>query len=190
MKLNIHIISHPIIQNLSHVASDSIATSKTNQVSKHLGLLIIYETIRNLLKVYKLTIKKITCKKEIVIIDPKESYTLIFNSLHLLTLFQDIQSLLPKVDLQLIKNRELEELNRDEEILKNIHIKTKIIIINNEINLKYLKKLMNSLVNSRKVQLHQIFLTCIRCEATQLIQISKDQFYKDLNIYTTQIIKN
>ena len=188
MKLNIHLISHPLIQSLSNTASNlSLPTNIINQAIKHLGLFIIYETIRKWIKAYKLIIQTTQSKKYINIIDPKESYTIIFNNIDHLNMLQEIQLLLPKVKLELIKNQET--YNKDDTFptLNNNHLHHKIIIINFYMDEQYIKNLIHHLVTKQKTRINQIYITCIKCTTNQLIQLSKT--YQDLTIYTTQIIK-
>lgn len=188
MKLNIHLISHPLIQTLSSITKNKVLPSNiTNQALKQLGLLTIYEAIRKWIKVYKLTIKQIRCKKEIVMIDPKESYTIIFNNLDYLNMFQDIQLLLPKINLKFIQNNEISKENNKQSLFKDLSLSTKIIIVNYKIDVSYIHTLINHLLTKNNININQIYLICIICATDQLIQLSK-QFH-NLTIYTTQIIK-
>lgn len=185
MKLNIHLMSHPVIQHLSSTIIDKQLNSyNTYQILRQLGLLITYETIRNWLRTYKLTIKQIKQEKEIIIIDPKESYIVIFNNIESLSLLQEMQLLIPKIQLELIYNYDIINKNR----LIKIDSYTKIIIINNKIEVGYLVNLLDYLTKNNNVKTNQIRLTCIECETNQLIAISKE--YAELNIYTTKIINN
>ena len=188
MKLNINLISHPLIQNLSNLASHSLLPSNIkNQAIKHLGLFIIYETIRKWVKVYKLTVKQIKSKKDIVIINPKESYTIIVNDLNYLSMFQEIQLLLPKVNLRLIEKYDINYINEKLYTLKNNDLYSKIIIVNQEINICYITNLIHYLITNKKINLNQVYLTCITCATSELIQLSEK--YNNLTIYTTKIIK-
>lgn len=188
MKLNIHLISHPLIQNLSSTVNNKILPLNiTNQTLKYLGLFTIYETFRRWIKVYKLTIKQIQCKKEIVITDPKESFTIIFNDLYYLSMFQEIQLLLPKINLKLIQTNEISTLNKSPSIFKDINLSTKIIIVNYKIDIYYIQYLVDHCINKENININQIYLICIICHTNQLTQLSKQ--YDNLTIYTTQIIK-
>ena len=192
MKLNIHLTSHPIIQNLSNLSNKSnVKQTTTSPLSKYLGLLLMYETLRKWIKTYHLRIKHIDSEKELIIIDPKESYTIIFNEIDCLSVFQEIALILPKVNLELIKNNEIETdyLEKRESILNSINLYTKIIIVNYNMNIKYIEVLIQFLIKTKKMPFHQIFLTCVKCTTTQLIQLSEDKLCKNLNVYTAQIIE-
>ena len=182
MKLNIHIISHPIIQNLSSITTNQTVPSNINNLAlKQLGLLILYEAIRNWIKTYRLTIKQINHRKEITIIDPKESFTIVSNVFKYLSLIQDIQFILPNSNFKLIEENNLNHLV---EINRN----TKIIIVTYKIKLQYILDLLDYFLHKKNIQIHKIRLVCIKCETNQLIEISKK--YNKLDIYTTQLINN
>jgi len=137
--------------------------------------------------VYKLTIKQIRGQKEIVIIDPKESYTIIFDNLNYLSMFQEIQLLLPKVNLKFIQNNEISRINNKVSPFENIDLCTKIIIVNQNIDVYYIHNLINHLITKHNTHVNQICLTCITCATDQLIQLSEQ--YNNLHIYTTKIVK-
>lgn len=189
MKLNIHLMSHPVIQHLSNIIMDKPLKSYIDyQISRQLGLLITYETIRNWLTTYKLTIKQIKKQKEITIIDPKESYLIIINDIDSLSLLQEIKLLIPKSKLELIYNYDTNKNNKYRNKFKKLDSYTKIIMINNRIEVGYVVNILDYLTKNNNIKIHQIRLTCIRCETNQLIAISKE--YAELNIYTTKIIDN
>lgn len=186
MKLNIHIISHPIIQNLSSkLTNQTLPLNINNILLKELGLLILYEAIRNWIKTYQLTIPQINYKKETIIINPKESFIIISNTLQYLSLIQDIQLILPNSQLKLIENNQYYTLQTN---LPEINYNTKIIIITYQIQLKYTLDLLDYFLHKKNIQIDKIRLICIHCQTDQLIEISKK--HNKLNIYTTQIINN
>jgi uracil phosphoribosyltransferase len=155
-----------------------------NQYLKSLGLLIIYETIRTWIKMHKLTIKTTEQEKEIVIIDPKESYTIIFDNLKYVNMVQEIQSILPTMNLKLIEQTS----NRNHLLLElpaNMH--HKILIISYRMDTSLIENILKGLMNKYSIKLEQIRLACIECRTDQLIQISK--LYSHLTIYTTKIIE-
>ncbi len=154
-----------------------------NQYFKSLGLLIIYETIRTWTKIHKLTIKTTKRKKELIIIDPKESYTIVFNNLNYINMLQEIHSILPKLNLKLIEQKN-EKDHIPFKFSQNLH--EKILIINYSLDIPFIKNLIDSLVYKYNIKLEQIRLTCIECRTNQLLQLSK--LYSNLTIYTTKII--
>jgi len=189
MKLNIHLMSHPVIQHLSNNITDKNFKSYNNyQILKQLGLLITYETIRNWVKTYKLTIRQIKKDKRIVIIDPKESYLIIVNNLESLSLLQEIRTFTQNIKLELIYQEDMSKKEIYKDKFKNIDSYTKIIMINNKIEVGYVVNLLNYLTKNKNITTSQIRLTCIECETNQLLAISKK--YTKLDIYTTKIIDN
>jgi len=189
MKLNIHLMSHPVIQHLSNTIIDKkFKSDNTYQTLRQLGLLITYETIRNWVRTYKLTIKQIEKEKEVVIIDPKESYLIILNDLESLSLLQEIQLLIPKIKLELIYKYDIGEKNQYINKLQSVDSYTKIIMINHKIEVGYVINLLDYLTKNNNIKTNQIRLTCIECETNQLLAISKK--YAELNIYTTKITDN
>ncbi len=190
MKLHIRNISHPLIQNLYNIIDESrIPNNTTIQANRYLGLFMIYETIRKLIKVYRLNIKQIRSNKEITLIDPKDSYAIIFNDLKHLSMFQDIQFLLPKVNLELIKKEEIKLVGQTDSNLEIIDLYTKIIIVNYDINIQYIDELIHLFTKKKKVKAEQISIICIKCTTDQLLQLSKNELYKNLTIYTAKIIE-
>ena len=189
MKFNIQVISHPLIQYLSNTSTNSsMAFNIRNQATRYLGLFILYETLRKWITVYQLTIKQIKLKKRISLLNPKESYLIIFNNLNYLNMFQEIQLLLPKVNLQLAQYKNISIMNIDSIKCSNT-LNEKIVIVNEELDTDYVKDLINSLVNKKGIKINQIYLTCIKCTTNQLVQLGENKRYKDLHVYTTQIIE-
>ena len=180
MKLNIHLLSHPVIQNLSSMTKNSsYSYNIMNQYFKYLGLFIIYETIRTWTKIHKLTVKTTKQKKDSIIIDPKESYTIVFNNLNYVNMFQEIQSILPRLKLKLIKQN-------DKQLKFSQDTRQKILIVHYQMDIPYIKYILNSLHNIHKFKLEQIRIACVECQTSQLIQLGET--YSNLTIYTTKII--
>lgn len=191
MKLHVHHLSHPLIQNLYNITSELITPNNIIvQANKHLGLFMIYETVRKLVKVYHLSIKQIKSSKEIVLIDPKDSYTIVFNDLKCLSMFQEMQLLLPKINLELIQNHDIESIVRIDSILDGLSPHSKIIIVNYNINIQYIESIINLFTKKNTVKTHKISIICIKCTTAQLLQLSENKLYKDLTIYTAKIIQN
>nr|YP_009589083.1 uracil phosphoribosyltransferase or UMP pyrophosphorylase [Corallina ferreyrae]QBL75599.1 uracil phosphoribosyltransferase or UMP pyrophosphorylase [Corallina ferreyrae] len=191
MKLNIHILSHPIIQYLSSITKEkNLQSNIKNHTLRQLGLFLLYETMRNWLTTHKLTIKTINEHKSITIIDTKESYTIITNTNTNLSLIQEIQCLLPKCDINFIPIKILDSTNISnlDQIIEIIHPYQKIIIISYNINTQYILKLMLYLTDIHNVKIQQIRLIAINCTTENLISISK--IYPKLNVYTTGIENN
>ena len=190
MKLNIYTTSHPITQFLSStVQNTKLQSNIKNHAYKQLGQFLIYETIRNWIKTYKLKIKKINITKEFTILDPKESYIVMINITMDLALIQEARYILPRCSISLIdfnKNNPCILLDSNfSYIPQHIDPSTKILIVDKHINIEYFVKLMDYLIETKKIKISNIRVICIICEDNKLITISKK--YPQLNIYTTQI---
>jgi len=188
MQLNIHLMSHPIIQGLCEkiMYQETLFQSK-DQNMKNLGQLAIYETVRNWLKIYKINIQQIESMQDFTVPDPKESYIIIFDNLKNLSFFYEVKDMLPKSTLELISNDKMTNANKRISI-KSDDIKscTKIIIFLNKLNATYAREIIKRLAEEYKIQINQIRLTSIICKKDELIKLGHE--YKSLNIYTSRII--
>ena len=193
MKLSIYIVSHPLILQLSNLINN---ISNKNYIYQNkcetLGFLLIYETIRTWLKFEKLYIHNIKNTKEIVIADPKECYLIITNITSNFYLISKIKDLIPKCKLSLIhlykQNQEYQISKTFNYLPKSISKNHKIIILDKYIEPQSTTKLIEFLIDKKKVNISQIRISCIACEKRGLKKIAHS--YPTLNIYTTEIIKN
>lgn len=189
MKLNIHLVSHPIIQSLSSsITNQEILAARKNHTLKHLGLFLTYEAIRTWIKSYKLAIKQTKGLKEMTLIDPKESFIIVFNSIQYLGFFHEVQELIPKSRLELI-NADAINNSKDITIIEpaTINSYTKIIIATYQLKSEYILNLVKQMTEKHKISIRRIRVACIVCKTNELIELS--QQYSDLNIYTTAIRK-
>lgn len=186
MKLNIHLISHPIIENLSEaIVHHKTSSGIKNHKSKHFGLLLVYEAVRDWIQIYKLNIKQIKSEHKVTVIDPKESYVIIINSLQYFSYFHEIKNLLPKIDFALIRE---EEINTADQIINKvteISKRTKIILILDKLNSRYVIKITEQLIKERQIKTDQIRLISTLCTKDEIIQLS--QKYNSLYVYTSKI---
>ena len=188
MKLNIHILSHPIIQYLYSINRQTyLANSLQQHIQRQLGTFLIYESIRNWIQTHQLIIKQITTYKEIILLDKHESYLLITNHFKSLSLVQEIEYILPKCSINLITIEDLHNIKLNES-MQNIECHHKVIIVTYNLSSKYIIQLINTILNISPIKINQIRITCIKCHSEQLIKISNK--YPELNIYTTNINQN
>ena len=190
MKLYIHKISHPITQYLSSITQDKINISNIHhQLLNQLGSFLIYETVRNWLKIHTITIKQINTIKKTIIIDPNESFIIITNTSKNLSLIQDAQYLLPDCNIELItsENSQITDFSLNNKLYNPYQVNTKIIIVTKEIQTKYTIELINHLINQYKIKIEQIRLACINCKTENLQAIGKN--HPKLNIFTTNILQ-
>jgi len=187
MKLNIHLMSHPIIQSgCKKCTHQEDFSCVTEQNLKSLGLLIVYETIRDWLKTYSISIRQIKSQQDFAIIDPKESYVIIFNNLRHLGFFYEIKDLLPKSELIFIDENKIKNVNKEISVeLIKINSYTKIIILLFQLNAIYTAEVIKNLMQQYKIRIDQIRLTSIICKKDELIKLGEQYHY--LNIYTSKI---
>lgn len=188
MKINIHLVSHPIIQSLSSL----INSKKRLGVVRHnalrqLGLFMTYETLRSWAKSYTIHIRQKQLEKEIIVADPKESYVIILNDLENLSFLQDMRSLIPKSKLELIRENSIKIESNLMDEFSHIDLYTKVIIVTQKLNSRYVMKILNELMLS-KISINHIRLMCITCNTKELINL--DQKYKNINIFTSRITEN
>lgn len=187
MKLNIQLMSHPIMQSLTELTiSDKKGVNTQDSIVKNLGLLIIYETIRNWIKVYKLKIKRIRLHEEITTTDPKESYIVIINSLKYFHYFHEIQNLIPQINFQLIQENEISEKSTVLSDYVKINQYTKIIIALRKLNTEYVTSLIDCLIKNKNINFDKINLISIICTKDQIIKLS--QKHSHLSLYTAKIL--
>ncbi|CCP38072.1 uracil phosphoribosyltransferase or UMP pyrophosphorylase (plastid) [Chondrus crispus] len=186
MRLNIYLISHPIIKQLS------LAIINTNLNNKHvyqdnaklLGRLLIYETVRKWMTIHYISIKNIDSKKELYKFDRKESYRILANLVECADIVSDINTILPQMYLEHVNSN-----NHNQNSYKDINIikKEKIIIIEKFLNNYSIIRLLDYLLIEKKVQISQIKIMCITCSNNICEYLGNK--YQSLEIYTTKMYK-
>nr|YP_009500381.1 uracil phosphoribosyltransferase [Gracilariopsis heteroclada]AXE43543.1 uracil phosphoribosyltransferase [Gracilariopsis heteroclada] len=192
MQLNIHIIIHPIIQQLANkiIYHKSYRNKTYNDNEKTLGMLILYETLRTWIKLYNFYIKKVSFLKEGNYTNKDEKCLIITDLIKHHNFFAESQKILPKIFLQHIyinKNN-----TRDNYIIHNIDSydlsKYKIIIFDKFLNSYTIIQILNYLFRNTKINVDNMKIICLTCHHKILKEIGKK--YPELNIYTTKIIQN
>nr|YP_009541766.1 uracil phosphoribosyltransferase [Neogoniolithon spectabile]AYR05975.1 uracil phosphoribosyltransferase [Neogoniolithon spectabile] len=184
MKLNIRIVSHPIITYLSNINKYLyLPYNLEKYILSQLGLFLIYESLRDWLLTYRLTIQKLDYQDSITIIDPQESYMIITDQQDSLHFIQEIAYIIPKCKVKVI---DLENSLPNE--LTEIKTNTKIIIALCQSKIFYLIELIRQLTETNNLNIQHIRVCTIYCKNEDLIQISDR--YPKLNIYTTRIIRS
>nr|QJH88382.1 hypothetical protein [Pterocladia lucida] len=181
MRLNIYLLSHPLI----HILSDYIIEreEKNNFAyylkAQQLGIFLIYEILRSWIKTKEVYIKKIHTTKQINIIDPLESYSIVTDltsSHHIITA---IGSILPYTQFKQINKLSTKI---------NYHFNEKIILFEKSLcNYKTLQSI-DFLVRHKEIDINHIKVACIICNNKVLDQIG--YIYPNLKIYTTKIIQS
>nr|YP_009298033.1 uracil phosphoribosyltransferase [Plocamium cartilagineum]AOM67971.1 uracil phosphoribosyltransferase [Plocamium cartilagineum] len=188
MPLNIYLMSHPIIKQLSYQI-----TKKENNKQivnhhhyKNIGILLIYETIRQWIELQNIYIKQIHSIKEICLFNEQESYIIITDLSESYHMISEIILLLPNVSLHHISLIEKEQVIYNN--LNNlITDDKKIIFIQKSLNNYFLIQILDYLLSKKHVKISQIKIICIICDNKIIEKIGYK--YPNLNIYTTKIQK-
>lgn len=191
MRLNVYIISHPIIQKISSQARYSVnpqAIYHNYHAFYPLHTFLIYELLRKWIKGYTIYIKCIDFIKELYIFDTQESYVIITNLMNCGNIVSQINYLLPKVYVQHINfNQKMAENMNDryfsESIINTIK-NNKIIIMDNSLTSSVMQ-LLNYLVIQKTIAVTQIQIVCISCN-NKILETIADK-YPSIKIYTTKI---
>jgi len=188
MRLNIYIISHPIIQ----ILSSSIIYDKNNTISsfnyKYLGVLLIYEMMRKNIKTKSIYIKNINSVKKNYYIDQNQKYYMITNLINTYTIISDIKILMPEIEIIDIKNKEniCDKINENNKL--NIgNINNNIIIFDVILYESSIIELMMYIRQNTKISINNIQIACLACYNQLLDKLGNE--YPTLNIYTTKIIQ-
>nr|BCB14978.1 uracil phosphoribosyltransferase [Grateloupia asiatica] len=188
MQLNIYIVSHPIIQQLSSQIMNPTLVSQNmyNESYKQLGLLMVYEVMRKWMLIQNIYIKQIDHIHTFCTLKRKESYIILTDLVDSYNFVTDALNLIPGVELNHINFRQkLDNINNCI-INTNNTEQQKIIIVNLHINNNILINFLDYLTKEKHIQINQIKIICITCKHQILEKIGNK--YPDLNIYTTKIL--
>nr|QCI04987.1 hypothetical protein [Callithamnion tetricum] len=188
MKLNIYILSHPIIKIISNYITEN--NSKKNidsyllQEQKILGFLIFYESMRKWLNIEKLYLQNIKSVQELYIFNPQKSYFLITNFQQTYSMLEYIQQLIPQIKIYHVEKN----INLNNELHNSINEKTHIVIFEKFLEENNILNYIYFLNKNCKIMITQMTILCFTCHNKILDKIG--QKYPTLNIYTAKIIYN
>lgn len=190
MKLNIYIISHPLIQILTtKIISHKSVYSNIPNVYKnyqYLGILLIYEILRKWINISNIYIKKLDYIHEMSIIDNEQKNYVITNIIDNYHMITDIHQIFPQTELQHININNIKSWEKIN--IHDINSKTNLIILENFLNNENILSLIDYINKIHKINHDCIKIACITCTNKILEKISIE--YTDLNIYTTKIIND
>lgn len=195
MRLNVYLVSHPIIQKISAQMIYSIDSKNPISYNYHgsqpLHMLLIYEVIRKWIKIYKIYIPYIDFIKESYVFDSKDSYIIITNLMNCGNILPNINSILPQVYIQHLNlnNTSMTNINDNDfnSNIINIIKSKKIIIMDNFLKLSIIQ-LLDYLIITKEVKIETIKIICITCTNKTLEKIANK--YPLMSIYTTKIYNN
>nr|YP_010986291.1 uracil phosphoribosyltransferase [Pachymeniopsis lanceolata]WOL37209.1 uracil phosphoribosyltransferase [Pachymeniopsis lanceolata] len=188
MRLNIYIVSHPIIKQLSSQIMNPTLISQNmyNESCKQLGSLMIYEVMRRWMTIQNIYIKQINHIQTICTLKKEESYIILTDLVDSYNFVTDALNLIPGVELQHISLKQ--KVDNDHNFIINTNYKKqqKIIIINLHIDNDILINFLDYLTKEKHVKITQIKIICVTCKHQLLEKIGNK--YADLSIYTTKIL--
>lgn len=186
MKLNIHLVSHPIIENLSEaIVHDKTLNRSKNNGDRYFGLLLVYEAIRDWSKIYRIHVKQIKSEQKTATIDPKESYIIILNNSQYFSYFQEVENLLPKINLAIVREDDTNKANRIMIGATEINRHAKVIVVLDKLQSRYVINLLDCLIKQQKISINQIRLISMVCTEDEIIRLSHR--YSQFSIYTSKI---
>ena len=195
MQLNIYLISHPIIQKLSNdiIYNQTFMNQNVyNHTYKQLSFLMMYEVLRQCIKIQNIYIKKINYIKETCIFSTQESYLILADLTDSYNIVTDIIALFPKVYIQHLYLDQQNNLKNHIEIYQKIQNtqknNTKIILIQPYLNSYSSIKILDYLILKNDIKIQNIFLVCISCHHKIIEKIGTK--YPKLSIYTSKIMIN
>nr|YP_009297070.1 uracil phosphoribosyltransferase [Ceramium japonicum]AOM66413.1 uracil phosphoribosyltransferase [Ceramium japonicum] len=187
MKLNIYIISHPIIKIFSHnIKKNHLKSESTQDDSESkIMLFIIYEILRKLIYITNIYINKLDYIKHISVMDYQQKNYIITNMVKNFHLLTEIYNKFPHTYITNCNNNE----NYTNQIHQyDINDKTNILIVENFLTEDTIIKTIQNIQHDMKIKEKQITIACITCTNQILEKIS--QYYNEINLYTTKIIYN
>lgn len=188
MKLNIYLISHPIIKILSNPYTINNNDIYTNQ-KKHLTLLLFYEIMRKNLNFKTIHIRQILSLKTIHLPDFHQRNCIITNLSDTYFLISEIQEIIPNLHIINIDtlSASYDANNRIKEILRcNQMTKNKVTIFETILIQNNILQLIEFLTSKLQISIKEVNIACLTCSNQVLKKISEK--YPQLNIYTTNIM--
>lgn len=186
MKLNIYLLSNPILKILSQYAINN--SNKQNNVilpeEKLLSFLIFYESTRKWIHIEKLYIKKIKSIKTLYTFESITSYYLITNLKQTYSMLESIKQLIPQLIIFHIDSHNISEEYIQKDLFSNVN--NHIIIFEKFINNYNIIDYLNLITKKYNILMTQITILSFSCHNKILDKIA--QKYPKLNIYTTEII--
>ena len=190
MRLNIYIISHPIIKLLSN----SIIYTKNDYSYlyhyKYIGLLLIYEIMRKYLIIQSVYIKKVYYIRQIYQIGLKERYYIITDIVKTYNIITDIKLLMPDIEIININNNNTSQHFLDLENIKElslINYNKNVIILDSVLYESTFIDLITYIIKNTTISINNIQIACLACYNELLDKLGYE--YPNLNVYTTKIIK-
>nr|QCI05112.1 Uracil phosphoribosyltransferase [Centroceras clavulatum] len=182
MKLNIYILSHPIIQIFNkNIINSKKIKEKTDQ--SKITIFLLYEILRKIVKITNIYIYKMNYLQQFSVMDCEQKNYIVTDIVNNLNMLTEVSNTFPQTEIKHFSFNYENEWNLEN--FNNINDKTNIIILEKFLESNNILKLIKYFKEIKKIQEKQITITCITCSNQVLEKIS--QYYNDINIYTTHI---
>lgn len=188
MKLNIYIISHPIIQIFNnHITQNKYNTSKNisdNIYHSKIMVFLIYELFRKTILIQNIYINKLDTIQHLAKMNSMQRNYVFTNIIENFDIMNEISTTFPQTEIQHydINNT----INPTDNIKYTFNNITNIIIVEKFLDQYDIIRFLEHLINHVSVDEKQIIIACITCNNQIIERIS--QKYHHIRLYTTQII--
>lgn len=188
MKLNIYIISHPIIQIFNNYITNSHYNTENNISNKkyhsQIMMFLIYELFRKTILIQNIYINKLDTIKHLAKMNSMQKNYIFTNIVENFDLISEISTVFPNTKLQHYDINNINSINNINKYDFN-HI-TNIIIVEKFLEKYDIIKLLEDLINRTHIEEKQIIITCITCNHQIVERIGEK--YNHIKLYTTKII--
>nr|QCI06726.1 hypothetical protein [Gayliella sp.] len=187
MKLNIYIISHPIIQIFnSHITQNKYNTSKNisdNIYHSKIMVFLIYELFRKTILVQNIYINKLDTIKHLAKMNSMQKNYVFTNIIENFDIMNEISTTFPQTEIQHYDtNNKSNFINITKHNINNI---ANIIIVEKFLDKHDIIRFLEYLINNINIEEKQIIIACITCNNQIIERISEK--YRHIRLYTTQI---
>ena len=188
MKLNIYIISHPIIQIFNnHITQNQYNTSKNisdNIYHSKIMMFLIYELFRKTILIQNIYINKLDTIKYFAKMNSMQRNFVFTNIVDNFDIINEISTTFPQTEIQHYDTKNTDSfININKYSFNNI---TNIIIVEKFLDKYDIIKFLEHLINHINIEEKQIIIACITCNNQIIERISEK--YQHIRLYTTQII--
>ena len=188
MKLNIYVISHPIIQIFNnHITQNQYNNSKNisdNIYHSKIMMFLIYELFRKTILIQNIYINKLDTIKHFAKMNSMQRNFVFTNIIENFDMMNEISTTFPQTEIQHydINNTNI-LININKYNFNNI---ANIIIVEKFLDKYDIIKFLEHLINHINIEEKQIIIACITCN-NQIIERIGEK-YQNIRLYTTQII--
>lgn len=188
MKLNIYIISHPIIQIFNnHITQNQYNTSSNisdNIYHSKIMIFLIYELFRKTILIQNIYINKLDTITHLVKMNSMQKNYVFTNIIENFDIIHEISITFPQTEIQHYNTNKTSHLIHINKC--NFNNIANIIIVEKFLDKYDIIRFLEYLINHINIEEKQIIIACITCNNQIIERISEK--YNHIRLYTTQII--